>query len=606
MSSGISIDANLTPPADLSAENTWELWGREGSSAGRYEGSAFYKNLSKQLYKKHFGNNYPNKNFIIENTNSFFDLLALNEISLVIDPVDGAECFGFPNGSTIFIQKTLEGIQCPKPITNVANNSDPSAINGFALIGRDIGPGTAILLALHDGPDAIENDFIRLKNINNGFAPILYLESVFLKSTRLASIAGKLASFAPPSQWGYDYPTNPNTPPVEIKVNSRALSCVNENYPSYFAPHPASICFLWETIIQGFDLPTLLSGFNFIYIRESSVAFCNNGFKLENAPLVDISAFEYSNGLSGGNLIEIGTNIQRVATINVISKLNSYETVYNIPDSANLKLVKITSPVLGEGQDNTKKNLETQLFRTGSLNQKDPRVVVTNASPAPNSAITLQGVYTASFSVTHILNNFMSYGGGVTLLDKERFEQVGTGVNTRYYYRGLDPRGVSIDLRVFGTNTGSGSNFKAAIGLNSLDKNHANINLAGTISYTSGSNIITGVGTSFLADFDKKNEIVDVSNNIRAVIKNVISNTSLEVTTNFSSSATGASYKNGLWEFLDKQTSPINLATNGSSLLFAKYKYDMSTDDYFKIYTFNNGTNALNVTSLQVFADGIV
>lgn len=607
--SDLPVDSYLTPPTDFSIEDSLNLIGEAGATPGRFKGDElFAKNLRDYYIHLFFANGDRSKNFYIESTASFQEFLADSRISLVVDPTDGATCYGFPNGSTLLIAKTLNGIVVDKPIINVPNPTDPTAFNGFALIGRDFSPSRAVLLALHDGPTAINNAFIRLKDINKGFAPVLYLESVVLGSTRLGSIAQNLTLETPPTQWGYGYPSNPNTPPVNVLSGSIGLKCENADYPAYGAPHPASLCFIWESIVQGFDKGFVISGFDFIYTEKSAMYFCNNGWEIENSPKVDILSLIYQQGLSNGSVIKTGTNVKQLQTSNVITVLNPYESVYNITNSANLKLAKISGAFLtsSSGTPADDALLENQHFNSAGLNQKDTRIIVKDCLPAPSSEIVLIGTFstTSGVAFNHVANAFMPITNTITPLESERFEQVGTGANTRYYYRGLNPTLVSTDLLVFMTNNGTATDYKCAIGLNTLDKNHTNANLAGTISYSNGGTTVTGVGTSFLSDFDKKNEIEDTTNNVKRIVKSVTSNTSLEVETPFTSSGSGASYRSGVYNFLNSLSSLIRIANAGSSQLLCKYAFRMSKDDYLKIYTNSTSALSLTITSVQFLNSG--
>ena len=65
--------------------------------------------------------------------------------------------------------------------------------------------------------------------------------------------------------------------------------------------------------------------------------------------------------------------------------------------------------------------------------------------------------------------------------------------------------------------------------------------LTGTISVTSGSNTVTGSGTSFTTQINK-GDIIHVSNNADYVVSEVTNNTSLKLYSNASASKTGVSY----------------------------------------------------------------
>ena len=98
----------------------------------------------------------------------------------------------------------------------------------------------------------------------------------------------------------------------------------------------------------------------------------------------------------------------------------------------------------------------------------------------------------------------------------------------------------------------------SSTGLNGILSSSVSNGISGTISVTSGAATITGVGTSFTTDFIAGDWIVTAGGQSRKV-SSVTNNTSLTVTSNFSSTETTVSYSRG----------GVNIANGSENNLYA-------------------------------------
>lgn len=81
----------------------------------------------------------------------------------------------------------------------------------------------------------------------------------------------------------------------------------------------------------------------------------------------------------------------------------------------------------------------------------------------------------------------------------------------------------------------------SSIGLNGLAQS---ANLAGTITVSAGGSTVTGSGTAFTTDF-VSGDIITTAGNQRRIVSTITNNTSLTVTTTWTSAETAVTYKRG-------------------------------------------------------------